>query len=138
LWLGRRRSKHRQVRNLFGFLLYHLYQRGIWPRDRHIHSFWSTHACIFDARFIRNATGNNTITVRAVASSAGTPLAVDAGTPSIRLGGDWDMSFDGALLDATVANHAAGAGFYNTNAAFGAPGAGKYVRGSAAWVRTAA
>jgi hypothetical protein len=93
--------------------------------------------CTFDARFIRNATGNNTITVRAVASSAGTPLAVDAGTPSIRLGGDWDMTLDGTLLDATVGNHAAKAEFYNSNAGFGA-GVGAYCRGSATWVRTAA
>jgi len=95
--------------------------------------------CTFDARFVRNAAGASTVTVRAVASSAGTPLQVDAGSPSIRLGGDWDMSLDGALLDTTVANHAPGAKFYNTSAAaFGAVGVGALVRGSAAFTRVAA
>lgn len=95
--------------------------------------------CTFDARFVRNAAGSPTITVRAVASSAGTPLDVSAGTPSIRLGGDWDMSIDGALLDATVANHAAGAKFYNTSAtAFSSIGVGALVRGASAFTRVAA
>ena len=56
---------------------------------------------------------------------------------SLRLGGNCDLPLDGSLLDAAVANHAAGAGFYNTNAAFGA-GVGYYVRGSTTWTRTAA
>ena len=56
---------------------------------------------------------------------------------SLRLGGNCDIPLDGALLDATATNHAAGAGFYNTNAAFGA-GVGYYVRGSTTWTRTAA
>ena len=93
--------------------------------------------CTFDSRFVRNSTGNNTVSVRAVSSSAGTPLQVDAGTPSIRLAGDWDMTIDGALIDATVANHGAGAKFYNSAAGFGA-GVGAYVRGSATWTRIAA
>ena len=94
--------------------------------------------CQFDARFIRNAAGAATWTVSAQACSAGTPLQVDAGSPTIRIGaGGWCMSLDGTLLDATATNHAVGSGFFNSNAAFGA-GVGAYVRGSATWARVAA
>ena len=92
----------------------------------------------FDNTFLRPAAASPVVTVTAVGCTAVAPLTVLGGTPTIRLGGAFNMSLDGALLDATVANHAAGAGFYNTNAAFGVPGVGAYVRGAAAWARVAA
>jgi hypothetical protein len=71
------------------------------------------------------------------ANSTPNTLSVSMGAgSSLRLTGEGGQ-IDGALLDSTVANHAAGAAFYNTNAAFGA-GVGKYVRGAATWVRVAA
>lgn len=94
-------------------------------------------ACLFDARFLRNVTGNSSIWVKATSCLAGTPIQIDAGTPLIKADGDWDMAFDGALLDATVTNNAPGAKFYNTNAGF-VSGVGAYARGAAAWVRIAA
>jgi hypothetical protein len=56
---------------------------------------------------------------------------------ALRLQGPSGLSIDGAILDGTVANNAANASFYNTNAAFGT-GVGAYVRGSATWTRVAA
>lgn len=92
-------------------------------------------------RFLRNIQGNAVFILDALATELGTTLTVDAGTPTIRLGGPTDLSLDGVaatgFLDATVTNHAAAAGFYNTNAAF-VSGVGAYVRGAAAWVRVAA
>lgn len=89
-------------------------------------------------RFLRNVQGNHTWTISGYgnAPGAGAAIVTDAGTPAWRLDGDWDLITDGALLDATVTNHRAGAKFYNTNGAFGV-GVGGYVRGSAAWVRVA-
>lgn len=58
-------------------------------------------------------------------------LITAAGT--LRLSGS-ALQADGALVTAPVAGDA----LYNTNAAFGAPGVGAYVRGSAAWTRVAA
>jgi hypothetical protein len=90
-------------------------------------------------RFLRNQLGNHTWTISGYGNEPGGGAAIvtDAGSPVWRLDGDWDLITDGALLDATATNHRAGAKFYNTNAAFGAPGVGAYVRGSAAWVRVA-
>jgi hypothetical protein len=94
--------------------------------------------CRTGNRFLRNVSGNHTwlISGHGNEPGAGNALVTDAGTPNWRLDGEWDLVTDGALLDATVGNHRAGAQFYNSNAAFGA-GIGAYVRGSAAWVRVA-
>ncbi len=81
--------------------------------------------------------GNTVYQINARQLEAVTVIVSDAGTPVWRLQSGCDFSVDGALLDATVGNHGAGASFYNTNAAFGA-GVGAYVRGSAAWARVAA
>jgi len=87
-------------------------------------------------RFLRNVSGNSVYQINVRQLEAVTVLATDAGTPSWRVQSSCDFSVDGALLDATVANHGAGASFYNTNAGFGA-GVGAYVRGSTTWVRVA-
>lgn len=96
--------------------------------------------CKGGGRFLRNVQANHVWYISGYGNEPGSAAAIvtDAGTPSWRLDGDWDLVTDGALLDATVANHRAGAKFYNSNAAFGVPGVGSYVRGSAAWVRVAA
>lgn len=94
--------------------------------------------CVYDNTFIRGAANNPIVTFTAVNCTATASLSTTGGTPSYRLGGNCGVTLDGALLDATVANHAAGASFYNSNAAFGVPGVGAYVRGAAAWVRVAA
>lgn len=90
-------------------------------------------------RMLRNTAGNHTWLISGYGNEPGigAALVTDAGTPLYRLDGDWDLVTDGALLDATVANHRAGAKFYNSNAAFGA-GVGGYVRGATTWVRVAA
>lgn len=90
-------------------------------------------------RFLRNIQGNHTwlLQTQGVEVGAGLALVTSGGTPNWRIDGQTDLVIDGALLDATVANHKAGASFYNTNAAFGS-GVGAQVRGAAAWVRTAA
>lgn len=90
-------------------------------------------------RFLRNVQGSHTWIVSGYGNEPGSGAAIvtDAGTPSWRLDGDWDLVTDGALLDATATNHRAGAKFYNSNAAFGA-GIGGYMRGASAWVRVAA
>lgn len=90
-------------------------------------------------RFLRNVQGGHTYTLSGYgnAPGAGAAIVTDAGTPTYRLDGDWDLVTDGALLDATVANHRAGAKFYNTNAGFSS-GVGAYVRGATTWVRVAA
>lgn len=67
-------------------------------------------------------------------------LQVLSGTPVVRLMGVCsvgEIGIDGTLVDSTVTNHAPGASFYNTNAAFGA-GVGAYVRGATTWTRVAA
>lgn len=96
--------------------------------------------CVASNRFLRNVQGNHTWLISGHGNTPGSAASIitDAGAPVWRLDGDWDMPIDGALLDSTVANHRAGARFYNTNAAFGAPGVGAYVRGATAWVRVAA
>jgi len=94
--------------------------------------------CVFDNTFIRGAANNPTITFTAVNCTATASLSTTGGTPVYRIGGACNLTLDGALLDATATNHAAGASFYNSNAAFGAPGVGAYVRGATAWVRVAA
>lgn len=88
-------------------------------------------------RFLRNVSGNTVYQINARQLEASTVIVSDAGTPVWRIQSGCDFSVDGALLDATVGNHGAGASFYNTNAAFGA-GVGAYVRGSATWTRVAA
>lgn len=95
--------------------------------------------CKAGNRFIRNSQGNHQYNLTGIgnATGGGGVLVIDAGTPVWRLDGDFDLPIDGALLDSTVANHRAGARFFNTNAAFGA-GVGAYVRGATAWVRVAA
>ncbi len=94
----------------------------------------------FGSQLLSAAAGTGILRISAngtvnVAGGAAT-YSMGAGS-SLRLGGNCDIPLDGALLDATATNHAAGAGFYNTNAAFGA-GVGYYVRGSTTWTRTAA
>ncbi|MGQ3051097.1 MAG: hypothetical protein ACT6S0_04875 [Roseateles sp.] len=90
-------------------------------------------------RFIRNTAGSTAFLLEAQSTElTSSVFVVDAGTPALRLQGPTDISMDGALLDATVGNHAPGASFYNTNAAFGAPGVGAYVRGATTWTRVAA
>jgi len=83
------------------------------------------------------AVGTGVIKVAASGTTlpAGATYAMSAGS-LLRLGGDCDIPLDGSVLDATVANHAAGASFYNVNAAFSA-GIGKYVRGASTWTRIA-
>lgn len=89
-------------------------------------------------RFIRNTAGSTVFLLEAQSTELTTNVfVVDAGTPLLRLQGPTDISMDGALIDATATNHAPGASFYNTNAAFGA-GIGAFVRGAAAFVRVAA
>lgn len=88
--------------------------------------------------FITTPAGTGVINLRctgAVSPSAPT-FSLGAGS-FLRLSGVCNLQIDGAILDSTVANHAPGASFYNTNAAFGA-GVGGYVRGATAWVRVAA
>lgn len=122
---------------------------------------WEAVNCNFAGIFVRNAAGAGTHTIRAsnvfagtflrtastptislaaVGCSATTPITVDSGTPDIRLlGGGCSLPLDGAVLNATATNHAAGAGFYNTSAAaFGSVGVGALVRGASAFVRVAA
>jgi hypothetical protein len=95
--------------------------------------------CRAGNRMLRNLQGGHTWRISGYGNEPGGGAAIvtDAGTPSWRLDGDWDLVTDGALLDATATNHRAGAKFYNSNAAFGA-GIGGYVRGATAWVRVAA
>jgi hypothetical protein len=91
-------------------------------------------------RFIRNSSGNCTyrLSVNGLEiNNTALTFVVDAGTPDVRLQGACDMQIDGAVLNATVGNHAAGARFYNSGAGFGA-GVGAYVRGSSTWTRVAA
>lgn len=64
-------------------------------------------------------------------------LNVPVAGPLFRLRSSSSIALDGTRLDATVANHAPGASFYNTAAGFGA-GVGQYVRGATSWTRVAA
>ena len=84
------------------------------------------------------AAGTGVINLRASGVTSPGAFVVSMGAGSfLRLSGPCAMSLDGAALDATVTNHAPGASFYNTNAAFGT-GVGAYVRGSTAWTKVAA
>jgi len=89
-------------------------------------------------KFINTSAGTSVINLQAsgVTIPAAPALNLGAGT-SLRLSGPCSLQLDGTLLDATVANHAAGASFYNTNAGFGT-GVGAYIRGSTTWTRVAA
>lgn len=72
---------------------------------------------------------DSTASLPAITSS----LVAINGSGSLRINGP-SIQVDGSLVSAP----ASGDTFYNTNAAFGAPGVGVYQRGSATWTRTAA